>query len=140
MLFTFCARVQGKDLFMYGRPDCNIVTEPYCADVKKAQKGFGLSMFGGHCHAPACLSIEMFNRDTGQLICRITPIMGTADVPLNEESYLWLPPCVWGPEDGLEPSPILSLETNLTLVKRTNSTYYHTGVMAIFQGRGFYIE
>ena len=134
------SEIQGRDLFMYGRPGCNVETEPYCADVTKAAKGFGLVMMGGHCHAPACLSLEMVNRDTGALICRIEPVLGSGDDALDESSYLWLPPCVWGdPSDGLQPIPKLMLDTNLTLVKRTNSSAYHTGVMAIWQGRGVYL-
>ena len=55
-------------------------------------------------------------------------------------SYLWLPPCEWGSADeGMLPPPVLQLDSNLTSVKRTNSTVGHTGVMAIWQARGAYV-
>ena len=32
--------------------------------------GFKPVFVGAHCHAPACLSQELYNADTGDLICR----------------------------------------------------------------------
>jgi hypothetical protein len=30
----------------------------------------------GHCHAPSCLSMELYNADTGMLLCRHDPVYG----------------------------------------------------------------
>eukprot|EP00051_Salpingoeca_urceolata_P013699 m.173227 g.173227 ORF g.173227 m.173227 type:complete len:766 (+) comp17867_c1_seq2:212-2509(+) len=134
-------RFQLRDLMnLYGKPGCNPYNEYYCADVDRVTKsGVRLVMAGAHCHSPACLSVELYNEDTGQLVCRVTSVPGTGDEALNERGYLWLPPCQWGAaEDGLQQPPVLHLDTNLTSIKRVNSTYGHTGVMAIWQARGAY--
>jgi hypothetical protein len=31
-----------------------------------------------HCHAPTCMKVEMWNNDTGKLLCRQEPIYGLA--------------------------------------------------------------
>ena len=41
--------------------------------------GLKIMFAGGHCHAPACLSIELYNADTGHLLCRQLPAYGTTD-------------------------------------------------------------
>ena len=98
-----------------------------------------LIMAGGHCHSPACIALELWNTDTHELICRVTPRMGTGDAVWDEEGYLWLPPCQWGDRaDGLRPPPVLTLDTNLTAIKHANVTHYHYGVMGIWQMRGAY--
>mmetsp|Transcript_129827 Transcript_129827/g.277119 ORF Transcript_129827/g.277119 Transcript_129827/m.277119 type:complete len:521 (-) Transcript_129827:100-1662(-) len=119
---------------------CDSRTEPYCADPRLAGKdGLSLVMAGGHCHAPACISLELFDADTGELLCSIRPRFGKTHKAKDEESYLWLPPCQWGrAEEGLMPPPLLHLDTNLTSIKRENSTYAHPGVMAIWQMRAIY--
>ena len=38
-------------------------------------------------------------------------------------------------EQGLLPPPTLRWDTNLLSIKRVNSTYGHTGEMALWQGR-----
>jgi hypothetical protein len=35
----------------------------------------------GHCHAPTCLSFDLFNNDTGELICHQAPLFGGAGAP-----------------------------------------------------------
>jgi hypothetical protein len=102
----------------------------------------------GHCHAPSCLSMELINADTGESICLVTPVYGDGgDEVMNEDGYVVaLPPCVWSndPNDqqthGLKPPPRLSLDTNLTAIKKSNSTYFHYGVMAHWQMRGSWAE
>ena len=98
----------------------------------------------GHCHAPSCLSMELINADTGQSICLVTPIYGNGgDEVMNENGYVvGLPPCVWSndPNDGLEKPLRLALDTNLTAIKKSNSTYFHYGVMSHFQMRGAWAE
>ena len=85
----------------------------------------------------------MYNADTGELICRNLPAYGTmragAEGPkrFDEAGYLALPPCVWGnASQGLLEPPLLLWDTNLTSIKRVNSTYAHTGEMALWQGHG----
>merc|ERR1711935_144063 len=60
---------------------------------------------GGHCHAPSCLSIELYNDDTNELLCRQLPVYGSGQVEddrFDELGYLALPPCLWGTEgEGL---------------------------------------
>lgn len=55
--------------------------------------------------------------------------------------YLSLPPCIWSedPKSGLPSPPLLRWDTNLTAVKRCNSTYGHTGEMARWQGHGILV-
>jgi len=94
-------------------------------------------MLGFHCHSPACLGGDLWNADTGQLICHVEPRAGNSTAAHDEEDYLWLPPCQFGnPADGYMAPPQLSWDTNLTSVKTTNSSVAHSGVMAIWQGRG----
>lgn len=141
MIHELSSAFTTRDMMMYSHPGCDPVTEPYCADSNKVtDKGIALIMAGGHCHAPACLSLELYNADTGALLCRIIPTHGSSDQSKNENGYLWLPPCVWGDQaDGLTPPPVLHMDTNFTSIKRTNSSVYHYGVMAIWQMRGLYL-
>ena len=108
--------------------------------------GFRPILLGGHCHAPSCLKMELWNADTGELLCRQLPTYGTllsnstGSRRFDEKGYLALPPCVWGdPALGLEAPPLLLWNTNLTAVKQCNSTYGHTGEMALWQGRGIVV-
>ena len=124
-------------------PTCDEEMDEYCASIQVAKARGGsmrLVMAGGHCHSPACLSLELWSRDTGELLCMVTPKLGRSDAVWDEAGYLWLPPCQWGSaQDGLLPPPVLPLDANLTAVKRTNATYYHYGVMGIWQMRGAYM-
>ena len=68
----------------------------YCSNIYIVQKGGGctgnttgydgvhLIYAGGHCHAPSCVSMELFNADTGKLLCRHDPVYGQS----HEVSYL----------------------------------------------------
>ena len=95
----------------------------------------------GHCHAPSCISMELINADTGQTICLIEPIYGSGDDIMDEDGYVVaLPPCIFGPEKGLQPPPRLSLDANLTAIKKSNSTYFHYGVMSHWQMRGAWAD
>lgn len=127
-------------------PSCNYRSglnqlSPAC---KQGSPGFKPILAGGHCHAPSCLSMELWNRDTGELLCRNLPTYGHDRVTnasnaskFSEDGYLALPPCVWGEgAEGLAEAPLLTWGTNLTSIKRCNSTYGHTGEMALWQGRG----
>ena len=108
--------------------------------------GIKIRFAGGHCHAPSCISLELYNADTGALICRQVPVLGQTLHPTgdgngtayDEKGYIALPPCLWGEERyGLEPAPLLTWDTNLTSIKRNNNTIAHLGEMASWQMRGF---
>ena len=64
-----------------------------------------------HCHAPTCLSMTVYNNDTGALLCEEKAVYGDGDSrnPFGEVGYIAVPPCVWGsPDDGLEAPPDLT--------------------------------
>ena len=72
-------------------------------------------MMGFHCHSPSCLGGKLWNADTGELLCAVTPVAGNSIVDKREEDYLWLPPCQWGSaEEGLLPPPVIPAGTNFT--------------------------
>eukprot|EP00965_Chrysotila_dentata_P019762 655549-Pleurochrysis_carterae.AAC.1 len=87
--------------------------------------------------------MELWNADTGRLICRQTPLVGTAPAatasrPYDERGYVAIPPCLFGAEsEGLLPEPFLAYDTNLTSIKWNNNTYAHYGEMAMWQMRGY---
>jgi len=89
-----------------------------------------------HCHAPTCIKVEMWNNDTGKLLCRETTLVGgkgTLPGPkkFDEEGYIAVPPCLWGSaKDGLEPPPLMSNMT-IKVIAVTNNTYGHHGEMAL---------
>lgn len=100
-------------------------------------QGIELIYAGPHCHAPTCLSFELYNADTGQLLCRMEPDRGQSDELYDEHGFLAIPPCLWGDEaQGLPPPELLSLDTTLLSIKRNNNTLGHTGEMALWQMRG----
>jgi hypothetical protein len=79
--------------------------------------------------------MELWNNDTGKLICRQRPVYGGShviDLPaFDEPGYIATPPCLWGsPEHGLEPPPLMSGVT-VRVVSVTNNTYGHHGEMAL---------
>ena len=83
----------------------------------------------------------MHNEDTGELLCEILPVFGTDATPMNEQEYLYLPPCMWGSADeGLRPPPTFMPDSKFRAVKHVNSSVYHYGVMAIFQMHASYVE
>eukprot|EP01002_Notosolenus_urceolatus_P007757 NODE_306_length_2266_cov_21.156067_g238_i0.p1 GENE.NODE_306_length_2266_cov_21.156067_g238_i0~~NODE_306_length_2266_cov_21.156067_g238_i0.p1 ORF type:complete len:721 (+),score=196.19 NODE_306_length_2266_cov_21.156067_g238_i0:236-2164(+) len=99
--------------------------------------GMEIIYAGAHCHAPSCISIELYDADNGQLLCRQTPLFGNSTETFNEEGYIAIPPCLWGSADeGLLPPVFLSMESNLTSIKRNNNTVAHYGEMASWQMRG----
>ena len=88
-----------------------------------------------HCHAPTCLKMEMWNNDTGKLLCRQQILYGgTGQIPeprFDEAGYIATPPCLWGsPEHGLEPPPVMNGVT-IKVVAVTNTTHAHHGEMAL---------
>ena len=106
--------------------------------------GVELVYAGPHCHAPSCLGMELYNDDSGEVLCSMKPIYGTGDPEdkFDEKGYAALPPCLWGDgagddEDAVLPQrPFLSFGTNLRSVAKQNSTFGHFGQMASWQMRG----
>ena len=117
---------------------------PFCSgkgstDSAKTE-GIQLIYAGPHCHAPSCLSMELYNADTGLLLCHVEPIVGQSNEVYDENGFLAIPPCLWGDsEEKLPPPELLSLDTTLLSIKRNNSTLPHTGEMASWQMRGIVI-
>mmetsp|Transcript_19469 Transcript_19469/g.23306 ORF Transcript_19469/g.23306 Transcript_19469/m.23306 type:complete len:842 (-) Transcript_19469:99-2624(-) len=98
---------------------------------------------GGHCHAPACISMELYRNDTGhemELMCRQEPVFGQGNVTHNkfdEAGYILIPPCLWGDEGGLNPAVELPFDTPMVSIKKNRNTYHgHYGEMASWQMRG----
>lgn len=98
---------------------------------------------GGHCHAPACISMELYYIDKQgqpQILCRQIPKYGQGNVKddkYDEAGYIALPPCLWGDDEGLEPSVFLPENTQLLSIKRNRNTDMgHYGEMASWQMRG----
>jgi len=103
--------------------------------VPPTRPGMHLVAVHHHCHAPTCLKMEIWNNDTGKLLCRQQPVYGgthlIAEKRFDEQGYIATPPCLWGsPEHGLEPPPLMSGVT-IKVVALTNSTYAHHGEMAL---------
>lgn len=123
------------------RPDASWCTGKGSSDDRKTE-GIELIYAAPHCHAPSCLSMELYNADTGQLLCHVEPIygQGKSDNRYDEHGFLALPPCLWGDEsEGLPPPQLLSLDTTLLSIKRNNSTLPHTGEMASWQMQGIVV-
>lgn len=120
-------------------PDCECIhTITYHWNVSNIR----LLYAGGHCHAPSCVSLELYRNDTGtpKLLCRQLPKYGQGRVhedKFDEAGYLALPPCLWGEEPGLEPSQFLPANTPLVSIKKNRNTHMgHFGEMASWQMRG----
>jgi len=120
-------------------PDCECIhTITYHWTVSNMR----LIYAGGHCHAPSCKSIKLYRNDTGtpELLCHQQNVYGSGNVTgdkYDEAGYITLPPCLWGDDDGLEPSIWLGPNTPLFSVKENHNTHAgHFGEMASWQMRG----
>jgi hypothetical protein len=123
--------------------DCVMKDASWCTGLgsKNATltQGVKLVYVGPHCHAPSCLSMELYNADTGRLLCHVEPILGSGGGGVHDEKgFLAIPPCLFE-GDGLTPSELLSLDTTLLSIKRNNNTFPHTGEMASWQMRGIVV-
>lgn len=116
-------------------PDCDCIhTIHYHWTVPQMR----LIYAGGHCHAPSCVDMTLYRNDTGEIICAQIPKYGngTGD-KFSEPNFLELPPCLWGPDEGLNPSVLLPNNTPLLSIKRNRNTFGgHFGEMASWQMRG----
>ena len=103
-------------------------------------KGFKLIYLAPHCHAPTCIDMELYNQDTGDLICHVNGDLGkgTGD-KYDEEGYIKLNPCLFGEDEGLLEPYLFKWDTNFTSIKRNNNTNAHYGDMASWQMRGILV-
>jgi len=121
--------------------ECDLRKAPTCWGNTTAYDGINLIYAAGHCHAPSCLSMELYNADTGMLLCRHDPVYGKTHQVHDELGYVAIPPCLWGePEEGLSKPIFLHFNTNLTSIKRNNNTNTHYGEMAMWQMRGVMVN
>ena len=77
---TIKSRFTGKDTLALGRGCMVSGDASACGDVARiAASGgaFQLVYAAAHCHAPACLSMELWDDDSGELLCRNVPTIGT---------------------------------------------------------------
>jgi len=109
-------------------------------DIPTNYTGIMPLVIAAHCHAPSCIREELYNADTGELLCRVTAVYGTGDEPFNEEGYVALPPCLFGHQNGLKKPFVLAPNTNLTAMKVFNNTYRHLGQMAQWTGLMVYLN
>jgi len=90
------------------------------------------------------LSLELTNEDTGAVLCRNEATYGTDEkkTPHNELGYVVaIPPCLWSHHDPNRPKPPrLYPWTRIRITSRYNSTLGHWGVMAMWQGRGIFVN
>ena len=100
-----------------------------------------------HCHAPTCLSVQVFachkgtpleqcTATNGKLVCRTDPVYGGTGAPsihggrFDEAGYIAIPDCFWGDDQwGLEP-PLDVDGVPLHIVKIANATDGHYGEMS----------
>jgi len=128
--------------------ECTGRSDVWCSPVNVPNKTYPQSQhvalvhISPHCHGPACISMQMINTDTNETLCYTEPHYGTTDMPMNEAGYAaGIPPCLWGTAaEGLHSPPIVSLDSNITVIKRVNSTSAHFGVMAHWQMRGIWAD
>ena len=135
-------RFKAKDMLHAG----NVRTGTFDTPIPTAnQTGLKLMYINGHCHAAACIQFDLYNDDTGELICRqqgragatAKPDVAKGDDRFDEEGYIRLYPCLFGDHgEGLQAPHFLTFDTNLRSVKTTNATYTHYGEMAHWQARG----
>jgi hypothetical protein len=94
---------------------------------------------GGHCHAPSCLSLELFNADTGELICGQYPVYGKGNFPedrYDEAGYIQIPPCLWSDDtsENLQPTKLINANV-MSVARKRNTKTGHYGEMASWQMR-----
>jgi len=121
--------------------NCDTRTNPACWGDVDNNDGINIIYAAGHCHAPSCISMELYNADTNELLCRHDPVYGKSADIFDELGYITIPPCLFGSADEGLPSPtFLSYDTNLYSVKKNNNTNAHYGEMASWQMRGVLVK
>jgi len=80
----------------------------------------------GHLHVGG-ISIDLYNDDTGELLCHSKPSYGYSSQPGDENNYLvGMSPCIF------HKPPRLTKDTIVRVVARYDSTVNHHGVMALW--------
>ena len=126
-IHSITAHFQGRDMV-----DNNIIGN---------NKGFKLIYLAPHCHAPTCIDVELYNADTGDLICHVNGDLGKGtENKYDEEGYIRLNPCLFGEDEGLLEPHFFKWDTNFTSIKRNNNTNAHYGEMASWQMRGVIVN
>ena len=69
---------------------CELRKGGECAGNATGFDGVHLIYAGGHCHAPSCISMELFNADTGKLLCRHDPVYGESDEVYKKFQLSWI--------------------------------------------------
>lgn len=84
----------------------------------------------GHLHVGG-LSLDLYNDETGELLCHSEPTYGKSAKAGDEENYLvGMSACVYGTRRHR--APLLKKSTMVRVVARYNSTVNHHGVMALW--------
>lgn len=140
-----------------GVPGCSLVNGTWIHTVTGGQyKHEALVTLNFHCHAPTCLSMQVYACPTGmsledcnsaksaeeavakgyKLLCRQDPVYGGSGNPhvtgsrFDEAGYIAIPDCLWGnAEQGLEP-PLNLTGVPLFILKTANASRGHYGEMA----------
>jgi hypothetical protein len=122
-----------------GRISANLtVAHMGCPDIQNICPKISPIVMTPHCHAPSCLREELWNSDTGELICNVSVMYGHGSGLFDESDYVAIPPCLWGDgKQGLLAPLTLDPATNITAVKYFNNTFRHFGQMA--QWTGLYV-
>jgi hypothetical protein len=108
-------------------------------DIPPSYKGIIPLVMTPHCHAPNCIREEIWNADTGEILCNSTARYGHEDYGsigsvFNEANYIAISPCIFGYQAGLQKPFTLSSGTNITAIKYFNNTFRHLGQMAQWTG------
>jgi hypothetical protein len=102
--------------------------------------GLSLKTIHGHCHAPTCIVFELWNQDSGELVCRQNASVGRSNRTYDEQGFLHVPPCVFGAaEEGLNPALRLPLNATLYSYKKCRAGFGHHGEMSLWQTYGVYV-
>merc|ERR1712159_842769 len=71
------ARFKVSDMMKNCSSKGSIVCTGIGSNDPKITAGIKPILINPHCHAPTCLSMELYNADSGELICGVHPIHGT---------------------------------------------------------------
>lgn len=123
-------------------PDCECI---HTITYRWTVNNIRLLYAGGHCHAPACLNLTLYDNTSGVLkpLCVQKPVYGKGNVTtdkFDEAGYIAIPPCLWsdhGEQQGLQVAPWLPEGSKLVSIKHNvNTRTGHFGEMASWQMRG----
>lgn len=112
-------------------------------DIPASFKGITPLVITPHMHAPSAIREELWNEDTGEILCNVTAEYGNTKYGslakvFNEADYVTIPPCIFGEQPGLQKPFTLSPDTKLKAIKYFNNTYRHLGQMAQWTGMMVY--